>query len=165
MRMLCSTLGIVPEDLIANPAPRNKEEIIHKSELTTITNPASFAYNSRIKYINFSSFCVLFFPFLNLVVPAVLYIIFRKSFSSNRDKTAAMKILSLQILWSVITLIAIIFIPVADLYIFKIGHVMEIPLFVWGYLVSVIGLLLITLKTASDINNAKPLLVFIPNIL
>ncbi|MFC0318245.1 MULTISPECIES: hypothetical protein [Olivibacter] len=61
-------------------------------------------------------------------------------------------------------MMALIATPVADLYTFKIGEVLEIPLFIWCYLIFLITLVLIILKTAKDINREKELLIFVPNI-
>lgn len=118
-----------------------------------------------MKYVNFSALSVLCFPFLNLVVPAILYAFFKSKFSNRRDKAAVLKILDLQILWSVTTLIALIIIPVIDNYFIGVSNAMEIPLFVWAYLLSVIALVLMILRTAQDINKSKDLLAFVPDIL
>lgn len=125
----------------------------------------AFHYDRRVKYINFGALSVLCFPFLNLIIPAILYVFFKPMFRNRRDNVAVLKILDLQVLWSVTTLIALIVTPVVDHYFFNVGDAMEIPLFVWAYLLSVIALVLITLRTAHDINKAKDLLVFVPDIL
>ncbi len=161
IRALCKSLNIDPENLIINP----EEIIVHIPATTESVDLVKNTYDRRLKYINFSALSILCFPFLNLVLPTVFYFVFKKSLSNVRDKEAALKILSFQILWSVLTLILMIFIPVIDHYFLRIDQIMEIPLFIWGYLVLVVILTLVTLNTASDINKAKNLLVFIPNIL
>jgi transcriptional regulator with XRE-family HTH domain len=165
IRTLCESLGIDPQDLVADRNHYADETAIAMPEPAGSADMVNHAYDRRLKYINFSAISALCFPFLNLVLPAVLYFAFKKSVSGVHNKEGALKILSLQILWSVFTLISMIFIPVVDLFLFGIDDLFQIPLFVWGYLVLVILLVLITLKTASDINNKKQLLVFVPNIL
>jgi transcriptional regulator with XRE-family HTH domain len=163
LKQLCGALKINSQDLIlAGAAPVPDSHTNKDSEQKAIPE---YRYDSRVKYINFSALTVLCFPLLNLVIPVILHFLFRKTMVDSRDTVAVKKILSLQIFWSFITFIVLVAIPVADLYFFKLGDVMEIPLFVWGYLLLVIVLILITLKTASDINRNKQLLSFIPNIL
>ncbi|WP_192347035.1 helix-turn-helix domain-containing protein [Algoriphagus sp. Y33] len=163
IRALCKSLDISPEDLMAD---RDVDPDGTKpAEATAGTNLIRGIYDVRLKYINFSTISVLFFPFLNLAFPAILYFIFRKSLSLPHDKKAALKILSFQILWSFVTITMMIFIPVIDLYLFKIGDVLEIPLFVWYYLIQAILLIVIMLLTARNINKGRIILAFVPNIL
>lgn len=164
IRQLCESLHIDPHNLILTKLFTDSE-ISRGAESPQWRDNAEYRYNRRIKYINFSVLSVLCFPFLNLVIPSILYVLFKKMLSGSRDKTAALKILSLQIVWAVATLIVLIAIPVADHYFFNLGDVLEIPLFLWAYLLLVIILVLLTLKTASDINKTKDLLIFVPEIL
>lgn len=163
IRTLCKSLDIDLEDLVSDP-DHHMEETATAIPVGSM-NPVKDTYDRRLKYINFSALSVLCFPFLNLVLPAVCYFVFKKSLSGVHNTEAAMKILSLQILWSVFVVILMIAISVVDHYLFGIDEVMEIPLFIWGYLALIILLVLITLKTAGDINYKKRLLTFIPNIL
>tara|TARA_R110002020_G_scaffold135568_3_gene302761 strand:+ start:2012 stop:2641 length:630 start_codon:yes stop_codon:yes gene_type:complete len=165
IRSLCKSLNIDPAYLVTNPDPHTEETITYISETTPGADLAKSPYDRRVKYINFSALSILCFPFLNLIVPAVLYFVFKKSLSSPHNKEAALKIISFQILWSVLALILMILIPVVDHYFFRTWEILEIPLFIWGYLFLVIILVLVILYTASNINKAKDLLVFIPNLL
>jgi len=165
IRTLCKSLDINPEHLAINPEPHTDEKLIQTKASDEDIVVARRAYDTRLKYINFSALSVLGFPFFNLLLPAVLYFVFKKSLLNGHDKKAALKILSLHILWSVFTLVLMIFIPLIDHLFFGIEEVMEIPLFIWAYLVLVITLVVIILNTASDINKRKNLLPFIPNIL
>ncbi|MDR7132784.1 transcriptional regulator with XRE-family HTH domain [Algoriphagus sp. 4150] len=163
IRALCKTLQIEPDDLITDKGLH--PDGIKPAETMAGTDPTKGIYDVRLKYINFSAVSVLFFPFLNLVFPTVLYFVFKKSLSHSRDKEAALKILSFQILWSFATLTMMIFIPVLDHYVFKVGDVSEIPLFVWCYLIQAILLIAIMLNTAGNINRERGILTFVPNIL
>ncbi|WP_158624879.1 helix-turn-helix domain-containing protein [Gynurincola endophyticus] len=163
IRQLSAALNIDSLNLIpVNAAPEPESNTEKLPESGSITE---YVYNRRVKYINFSALTACCFPFLNLVIPVALYFLFRKSLTDSRNKTAVKKILSLQILWSVAALIMLIAIPLIDYYLLKVGEVLEIPLFVWSYLLLVIVLMLITLKTASDINRKQDLLTFVPDIL
>ncbi|MDM8176918.1 helix-turn-helix domain-containing protein [Olivibacter sp. 47] len=161
IRQLCDALHIAPDELMLT----NGASILNQQDITLpVKEESNAVYDNNIKYINFSALIALCFPFMNLIIPVVLRYIFRKSLTDKHNKAAANKILSLHIWWSVVTLIALIATPVADLYLFKIGEVLEIPLFIWCYLIFLIALVLIILKTANDINREKELLIFVPNI-
>jgi transcriptional regulator with XRE-family HTH domain len=121
--------------------------------------------NRYLKYINVSSLSVLLFPFLNLVVVTGTYLILKKRFVIPNDRATAQKILSLQILWSVITLIMLIFTPLIDHWFLHIGEVLEIPLFIWIYLVLLFSNLLITMAVAARLNMGKDPIPYIPNII
>lgn len=162
IRQLCDALHIAPEELMFTNAT---SILTPHAAIPRVKEGGNVVYDNKIKYINFSALIALCFPFMNLIIPVVLRYIFRKSLTGKHNKAAVNKILSLHIWWSVITLIALIATPVADFYLFKIGDVLEIPLFIWCYLIFLIALVLIILKTANDINREKELLVFVPNIL
>ncbi|MFC7523075.1 helix-turn-helix transcriptional regulator [Parapedobacter sp. GCM10030251] len=164
IRQLCNALRIDPRELFFNE-PVQDVEITMQPRAPQETDATVFHYDRRVKYINFGALSVLCFPFLNLHRACHTYAVFKPKFPSRRDKAAVLKILDLQILWSVTTLIALIVIPVVDHYFMGVGNAMEIPLFVWAYLLSVIVLVLMILNTAHDINKSKDLLVFVPDIL
>lgn len=165
IRALCKSLGVEPESLITHPEEPRKESPDQISESAGDTGNVWKGYDKSLKYVNFSALSVLCFPFLNLVVPAIFYFVFKKSLSDDRDKAAALKIISLQILWSVFTLILIVLIPVIQHFTMTAADLLEVPLFVWGYLFMVVLLVLTTLNTANRINKAKKLLVSMPDIL
>jgi transcriptional regulator with XRE-family HTH domain len=120
IRTLCETLGIETNSLLQradDDEPKAFQEVIVES----------VPPNRYLKYINISSLSALLFPFLNLVVVTGTYLILKKRFVIPNDRTTAQKILSLQILWSVITLIFLIFTPLIDHWFLHIGDVLEIP--------------------------------------
>ncbi len=164
VRQLCTTLGIDWREVNNAEDPSGS----HAEAETEDGLPAVSAvhrYDKLVKYVNFSALSVLCFPLLNLLVPSVLYLVYKSELPDSRDRSAVLKILDLQILWTAITLVALIAVPLADHLFLGLGHVLEIPLFLWAYLLMVIGLVAIILKTANDINKTEKLLVFLPDIL
>lgn len=164
IRSLCKAMNIGTQELITSRDYLG-ETIDSQQGGSGDIDITETAYSRCLKFINISTFAVLCFPFLNLVLPSILYLVFKRSLVTKQDRQAALKILSLQILWSFTALIVLVFIPVIDQHITKIGDVMEIPLFVWAYFVLAFLLLIITLNTAHRINRKKDLLPFVPNIL
>jgi transcriptional regulator with XRE-family HTH domain len=157
IRALCKTLGIETDSLL-----QRADHDGHNAFQGEISEPAPL--NKYLKYINIGSFSVLLFPFLNLVVVTGLYLIFKKKFVIPNDRATARKILSLQILWSVTTLIILIFTPLIDHWFLHSGEVLEIPLFIWIYLVLLFSHLLITMLVTNRLNTGKDPIPYIPTI-
>ena len=158
IRTLCETLGIETNSLLQssdNDEPKVFQELIVES----------VPQNRYLKYINISSLSVLLFPFLNLVVVTGTYLILKKRFVIPKDRSTAQKMLSLQIIWSVVTLIVLIFTPLIDYWFLHVGEVLEIPLFIWLYLVLLFSHLLMTLLAAARLNMGKDPIPYIPNII
>jgi transcriptional regulator with XRE-family HTH domain len=158
MRTLCETLGIETNN-ISQVTDIEGPEALQEVTVESVT------LNRHLKYLNFSSLSMLLFPFLNLVVVTGTYLYQKKRFVIPNDKATAQKILSFQILWSVITLISLIFTPLIDYWFLHIGEVLEIPLFIWIYLVLLFSNLLITLTVAARLNMGKDPVPSIPNII
>jgi transcriptional regulator with XRE-family HTH domain len=158
MRALCKALGIETDSILQRA---DYDEHIEFQADIVEADPL----NKYLKYINVSSLSVLLFPFLNLVVVTGTYLILKKRFVTPNDRTTAQKILSLQILWSVTTLIMLIFTPLIDHWFLHIGEVLEIPLFIWIYLLLLFSHLIITILVAARLNMGKDPIPFIPNIL
>ena len=165
IRSLCKAMNIGPQELVTSRDHHAGENVDNQQGGSVDIDIPEISYSKCLKFINISTFAVLCFPFLNLMLPAILYFVFKRSLVAKQDRQAALKILSLQILWSFTTLIILVFLPVIDQHITKIGDVMEIPLFIWAYFVLAFLLLIITLNTAHRINRKKDLLPFVPNIL
>ena len=158
-RALCKALGIETNNLLQ----RADDDDGHSGFQDDIVEPVPL--NRYLKYINVSSFSVLLFPFLNLVVVTGTFLILKKRFVLPNDRTTAQKMLSLQILWSVATLIMLIFTPLIDYWFLHIGEVLEIPLFIWVYLLLLFSHLIITLLVAARLNMGKDPIPYIPNII
>jgi transcriptional regulator with XRE-family HTH domain len=158
IRALCKALGIETNSILQRADYDEHNEF--QADIVEAHPP-----NRYLKYINISSLSGLLFPFLNLVVVTGTYLILKKRFVIPNDRTTAQKILSLQILWSVITLIILIFTPLIDHWFLNIGDVLEIPLFIWIYLLLLFSNLLITIAIAARLNTGKDPIPSIPNII
>jgi len=159
IRTLCETLGIETNSLLQSSDDNNALEAIREVMVEPV------APNRYLKYLNVSSLSLLLFPFLNLVVVTGAYLILKKRLVTLNDKITAQKMLSLQILWSVTTLIVLIFTPLIDYWFLHIGEVLEIPLFIWIYLVLLFSHLIITLLVAARLNAGKDPMPAFPNII
>lgn len=158
IRTLCKTLDIETDSLVQQK-DQNDKHLFREETLEPIP------LNKYLKYINISAVSVILFPFLNLAVVTALYLILKKRFTIQNDRSIASKILSLQILWSVATLAILIFTPLFDHLFLHIGEILEIPLFIWAYLVMLFSHLLITLTVAVRLNLHKDPMPYIPNII
>lgn len=164
IKALCKSLQIEIDDLEVN----NVQPESHKTNSENVTKSfgeVSFEkhiYIRQLKLINLSSMLVLLFPLLNLLFPFILYWRFRKSLSIQAD---AMKILSFQILWSLFTLLLVIFIPAISQFFFGMQEFSGHALFFWIYLLSVVLNILFTIDTAIRLNRSRKILPFVPNIL
>lgn len=165
IRTLCQALEINSDNLMLNRNTDSEKSLFSNDELTNDVLPVEDVYDKRLKYLNFSALSILLFPFTNLLTTVITYFIFKKSLNSSLTKEASLKILDLQILWSLLTLLIIIVIPVIDYIFFGIEQFLEIPLFIWGYMVMVVTLVILIFVTAIQINKKENVLSFIPNIL
>lgn len=169
IRTLCEALNIEAGNLLLETANENKA--VQKEELSethTSVQPVDIgsredSVNKTLKYINFSALSVILFPFCNLVAVPVFYLIFKKKLAIPAEKEAALKIISFQIIWSVLTLIFLVFIPLIDHWFLGVNEILEIPLFLWGYLLLLFSHLLITLTTAARLNQKGDPMPYIPN--
>lgn len=150
IKSLCKALDIPVESL---------------QKINTQIDDKSLTSTKQLKYINLSSLLALVVPFSNLIVPSVLYFLFRKFLSREIDKEAALKIISFQIIWSALTLILMVFIPLFVQLVFGTSELLDVPMFIWIYLVFLSLLLVITLSTAARLNQSKIILSFSPNLL
>ena len=116
-----------------------------------------------IKLINLSSLSLLIIPFGNLILPLILC--FLGKGKAPDLKHYRNKLLSFQIIWSLITLAVMILLPLVLTTIFDSLKGGGIPLFVpVYYLVGSLNILVI-LQTAIHINEEKEILEFAPNLL
>lgn len=164
IKSLCKSLQIEIDDLEVNNVQPESHET-NSENVADSFEEVSFEkqiYIRQLKLINISSMLVLLFPLLNLLFPSILYWKLRKSLNSQAD---ALKILSFQILWSLLTLLLMIFIPAISQLFFGMQEFSGHPLFFWIYLLSVVLNILFTIDTAIRLNKSRKILPFIPNIL
>ncbi len=117
---------------------------------------------SELKWLNMSVLSVLLIPLTNVIIPILL---FQKNKSNEAINTSGRKIISFQILWTLVTLFLMLIIPVILLLLFQPLHGSSIPLFVPVYAGCVILNIYCTIRFAISINNQSDLLDKVPNIL
>ncbi len=136
---------------------------IQPSELTIIDSESNDIHKeiSILKRINVASLLVVIFPILNIIFPVIIW---KRSKKLHELNTQAGKIVTLQILWTIITIIIFFSIPLL-LKIFTedsgIGKFMS-PL---SYLFCVVLNIIIVLKTTVKLNKSNTnILHFFPNL-
>lgn len=114
-----------------------------------------------LKKINLYALFIVFIPFINLVIPLIVW---KKSKQLSSQNNIAGKIISFQLLWSICTIIgAFISIFLTNLITGEAGsgHYVANTF----YLTAVIFNVYIIVKTASQLNKKeKKVLMFIPNL-
>jgi len=164
IKSICKALQIEIDDIeLSSVLPENHEthsgNEVESIDATTCENNN---YTRQLKLINTSSMLVLLFPLLNLLIPFILYWKTRKS---ANNKIVALKILSFQLLWTIFTLLLMLFIPAISQVFFGMHEISGYPLFFWIYLLSVVLNILITIDTGIRLNKSERVLTFIPNML
>jgi transcriptional regulator with XRE-family HTH domain len=163
IKSLCRALKIEIDDLEVYIAQNEiHENDTQEKNVKDKVKPYGNLNQKELKLINLSSISVLLFPLLNLLFPAILYWKFRLTLNSKSD---ALKILSFQILWTLITLLLVIFIPFLFQIFFSMVEIFGHPLFFWIYFICVVMNIFITIITAIKLNKSENILTFIPNIL
>ncbi len=108
-----------------------------------------------IKQMNFLSLCVLFIPLSNVVLPSIFYLKNKKNDNQNIE---ALKILSFQILWTLITIVLLLLSTHFD--ILKSGR---FPFNVYFFCIFINIYFII--ETSIRLNKSKEILKFVPIIL
>jgi transcriptional regulator with XRE-family HTH domain len=130
-----------------------------------ISKPAQSEYSestfSSLKRINLATLFLSFIPFISLIIPAVLW---KKDKQVQSKNAIAGKIVSFQLLWSIVTTIgAGITLFLSHLIIGKAGDGLFISIIF--YLVAVLFNVFMIVKTASQLNKKdENVLSFAPNL-
>ena len=116
---------------------------------------------SSIKKINLATLFFVFIPFINLIVPIVLW---KKDKQVQSKNTSAGKIVSFQLLWSIVTIIGmVITLFLSNLIIGKAGNGLYTSLLF--YLLAVLFNILIIVRTSFQLNEEdENILSFVPNL-
>jgi len=163
IKSLCKTLQIEVDDIeLSTLIPEIIEANSQKESEHFGTNNEEYKTKSTLKLVNFSSIFILLFPLLNLIIPSLIY---WKHKSSLRNNSVALKIISFQIIWTVGTLIVLIFIPPIIQVIFRLYESSGFPFVFLLYLTCVFLNILVTFAIATRINKSEEIIPFIPNIL
>ncbi len=117
---------------------------------------------SHSKLINLSALSVVFLPLLNLIIPLLLFLKFKKK---EPNRAAVLNILSFQIFWTLITLFLMFLIPAMLTPFFEVLNSGRFPFFVVVYYGCVVVNVFFTIDTAIKLNQSRQILSFVPNIL
>ena len=118
--------------------------------------------NTLIKKINLSTFYVLLFPLLNIIIPLIFW---KRNKGSDLENNMAGKVISFQIIWTIFTIV-ILFSSSFIVYFFTgIGGYRPINYEIAIYVFMVFLNICTTLKITHTINsNKKEILKHIPNL-
>ncbi len=162
IKSLCNTLEIRVDELETDITKVEGLENSIQDELERLINETEIQKTRHaVKLINLSSITILLFPLLNLIIPSILYL---KHKNILHNKVDALKIISFQFIWTILTLIIIIFIPAIIQVFFGMLEFSGFPLFIWIYLTCVFLNILIVLHIAISINKSERALARMPNI-
>ncbi len=148
IKSLCKTLDIDAADLeieLDSTAPEQNEQL-------------DFSPQRRVKAINLSAIFVVFLPLLNLVLPTLLFFVYKKQMT---DKVTVLKILSFQILWTLLTLLLCVMLPFLLAPRMSDSNAIRF----WVYFICVVLNVFVVLNTAIKLSKSQPILAFVPNIL
>ena len=165
IKSLCKALQIEVDDIELSTLIPEITEANSQKELEQFnTDNEDDKTKSTLKLVNFSSIFILLFPLLNLLIPSLLYWKHKKSLRNN---PVALKIISFQIIWTIGTLIILIFIPLIIQAIFGLYESSGFPFYFLLYLICVFLNILATFAIAIRINKSEDIAIlpFIPNIL
>ena len=145
LKVLAETLGFDISELISTP---------------TDTKNAQLPFSS-LKKMNLSSLFLGFVPFVNLITPIVLW---KQSKEIQSKNSIAGKIISFQLLWSIVAIIGmVITLFISNIIIGNAGDGLFISIIF--YLLAVLFNVFIIVKTSSQLNNkSENVLSFVTNL-
>jgi transcriptional regulator with XRE-family HTH domain len=155
LKSLCKALNIDVSDLDIEPI--DGEETLQDAPISAENTP-----DRHLNWINLSALFVIFLPLLNLVFPVLLFLKFK---NQENNQSTASKILSFQILWTLITLLLMFLIPALLTPFFEALSTGRFPFFVLVYYLSVVVNVFVIIGTAVKLNKSQEILRFVPNIL
>jgi transcriptional regulator with XRE-family HTH domain len=155
LKSLCKALNIDVSSLDIESI--SEEEVVEETPIHIGNMP-----QSHLKLINLSALTVILFPLLNLFFPILLFFKFK---NQEKNKAAALKILSFQILWTLITILLMFLIPAALIPFFEVLSSGRFPFFVFVYFLCIVVNVFIIIRTAVELNKSQQILHFVPNIL
>lgn len=145
LKVLAETLDLDISELISKPTDSEYSKLIF----------------SALKKMNLSSLLLVFVPFINLIIPIVLW---KKSKEIQSKNSVAGKIISFQLLWSIVTIIGmVISLFLSNLLFGGAGDGLFVSIII--YLLAVLFNVFIVVKTSSQLNKkSENVLSFIPNL-
>lgn len=145
VKVLAETLDLDISELISKPTESENSKLIF----------------SALKKMNLSSLLLVFVPFINLIIPIVLW---KKSKEIQSKNSVAGKIISFQLLWSIVTIIGmVISLFLSNLLFGGAGDGLFVSIIF--YLLAVLFNIFIVVKTSSQLNNkSENVLSFVSNL-
>ena len=145
LKVLAETLDLDISELISKPTENENSKLI----------------SSALKKMNLSSLLLVFVPFINLIIPILLW---KKSKEIKSKNSVAGKIISFQLLWSIVAIIGmVITLFLSNLLFGGAGDGLFVSIIF--YLLAVLFNVFIIFKTSSQLNNkSENVLSFIPNL-
>ncbi len=147
---------------IAKALDLQNEDLLIQEKTTTNVVDSDLG---TLKLMNLSALSILVIPLGNIIFPSI---IFRKNKSNILANKSGRKILSFQILWTLITILFLFLFPVImnliSLTFFHAPARIEVSVMI-GYIFSAAINVFITVSTAIKIANYKTVLSFVPNVL
>lgn len=152
IKTLCKILGIeVSEINLSNEKDDDEKSILEATRAM-----------QKLKLINFSPIFVLFLPFLNILAPYLFFIKYKKSIL---DKTDALKMISFQILWIILSVVLIFGGSSLLNALFGMKEYAGYPSNVWLLLICILLNLIVVIDTSIRLNESKEILPYSRNIL
>ena len=145
LKVLAETLDLDISELISKPTENENSKLI----------------SSALKKMNLSSLLLVFVPFINLIIPILLW---KKSKEIQSKNSIAGKIISFQLIWSIVAIIGmVISLFLSNLLFGGAGDGLFVSIIF--YLLAVLFNVFIVVKTSSQLNNkSENALSFIPNL-
>lgn len=145
LKVLAETLDLDISELISKPTENENSKLI----------------SSALKKMNLSSLLLVFVPFINLIIPILLW---KKSKVIQSKNSVAGKIISFQLLWSIVAIIGMVITLFLSNLLFR-GAGDGLFVSIIFYLLAVLFNVFIVVKTSSQLNNeSENVLSFIPNL-
>lgn len=155
LKSLCKALNI---DITNLDVDVLEEEAIIQNAPTHTENISS----NKLNLINLSALSIIIFPFLNIFFPILIYLKFKKQ---GINKAVALKILSFQILWTLITSVFVFLVAGLFALYFDVLNTGSFPFYVLVYYLCVAVNVYFIIDTAIKLNRSQQILHFTPNIL
>ncbi|MDH7445530.1 helix-turn-helix domain-containing protein [Aquimarina sp. 2201CG14-23] len=153
---------------IVNPRPFTLKTLadtleLNLSELIPIDSETqhTITKKSSLKRINLSAIVFAFIPLINLIVPSIVW---RMDKNVNSGNAIAGKIISFQLLWSILTIVMIILsLSLSNLIIGNAGDGLYVVMII--YTLSIFFNIFTIARTSSQLNrDNKNILSFVPNL-
>ncbi|HYC86270.1 MAG TPA: helix-turn-helix transcriptional regulator [Chryseosolibacter sp.] len=145
LKLIADCLGVAVADLHspANPAQASAEAL------------------NALRLINMSCLTILMVPFLNIILPALVW---RRNLQHLPSSKAAKKIISVQILWTAATCAILVIYQLLQMWLTGSVVVGRVPMLAGVYYILVLVDVGIIIKTARDLDRGREMFPKIPTL-